>query len=128
MDKTTLVEKDLREGKDIVENLDKEGIFFPIAMWYFITKSNEWRLVLAKEGISETGAREYYKKIQKVLNKIDPRPEISVSDISLMSTESEVAKLIKTAVKTGKEISGIRFSGNVINGKLIHDAFIYRVN
>lgn len=126
MDKTTLVESAINEGKVIVENLDSEGLFFPIAMWFFMP-NNEWRLIFGKEDVNEAGAREYYKKIQKTLNKITPKPDITVSDISLISTDNELAKLIKVALRTGKGISGIRFTGNVINGRLIPDAYIYRV-
>lgn len=127
MDKTALVEKAIDEGKVIVENLDNEGLFFPIAMWLFMPNNNEWRLMLGKEDVNEVGAREYYKKIQKVLNKITPKTAITVSDISLISTNNEIAKLIRMALRTGKGISGIRFTGNVINGRLIPDAYIYRV-
>ena len=127
MDKTALVENAIHEGKIIVENLDREGLFFPIAMWSFMPNNNEWRLILGKEDVNDVGAREYYKKIQKVLNKITPKPDITVSDISLISTHNEMAKLIKVALRPGRGISGRRFTGNVINGHLLPDSYIYRV-
>src|SRR5258706_12009721 len=127
MDKTALVENAIHEGKIIVENLDREGLFFPIAMWSFMPNNNEWRLILGKEDVNDVGAREYYKKIQKVLNKITPKPDITVSDISLISTHNEMAKLIKVALRPGRGILGRRFTGNVINGHLVPDAYIYRV-
>ena len=127
MDKTALVENAINEGKIIVENLDREGLFFPIAMWSFLPNNNEWRLILGKEDVNDVGAREYYKKIQKVLNKIIPRPDITLSDISLISTQNEMAKLIKVALRPGRGISGRRFTGNVINGHLLPDSYIYRV-
>jgi hypothetical protein len=57
---------------------------------------------------------------------MNPSPDISVNDISIISTDNALAKLIKSAIHTGKEIAGIRFTGNVVNGVLIDDAFIYR--
>ncbi|HMI64849.1 MAG TPA: hypothetical protein VK517_02365 [Cyclobacteriaceae bacterium] len=127
MDKTALVENAINEGKIIVENLDREGLFFPIAMWSFMPNNNEWRLILGKEDVNDVGARGYYKKIQKVLNKITPKPDITVSDISLISTHNEMAKLVKVALRPGRGISGRRFTGNVINRHLLPDAYIYRV-
>jgi len=127
MDKTALVEQNINEGKKIVEALDKEGLFFPIAMWYFLPNNKEWRLYFGKDDLSQTGAREYYKQIQKVLNKISPKPDITVNDVTLIGMDSGLAKLIKTAIRTGKGISGVRFTGNVINGQLIDDVYIYRV-
>jgi len=127
MDKTALVENAINEGKIIVENLDREGLFFPIAMWSFMPNNNEWRLILGKEDVNDVGAREYYKKIQKVLKKMTPKPDITISDISLFSTQNEMAKLIKVALRPGRGISGRRFTGNVINGHLLPDAYIYRV-
>lgn len=125
MDKTALVEKAINEGKKIVENLDNEGLFFPIAMWFFMPNSNEWRLIFGKEDLNDVGAREYYKKIQKILNRATPKPDISVNDITLISTEDEIAKLARVALG-GKGISGKRLTGNV-NGRLLPDAYIYRV-
>jgi hypothetical protein len=127
MDKTVLVDKDIKEGKEIVKNLDKEGLFFPIAMWYFLQSNNEWRLFFGKDDIDKVGAREYYKKIQKVLNKIESKPAISVNDISLIDLNSEIAKHIRIALKTGKDVSGIKITGNIMNDRRMPDAYIYRV-
>ncbi len=126
MDKAILVEKDISEGKKIVQNLDNSGLFFPLAMWFLKPDNNEWRLIFGASDIEEKGTREYYKKIQQSLNKMQPATDITVNDISVISTNNSLAKLIKSAIKTGKDISGIRFSGNVVNGVLINDAFIYR--
>ncbi|MEJ0055204.1 MAG: hypothetical protein WDN75_05835 [Bacteroidota bacterium] len=124
MDKTTLVDKDIKEGKEIVETLDKVGLFFPIAMWFFMPNKNEWRLFFGKEDINYVGSRGYYKKIHKVLNKITPRPDITSNDISLISTENEIVKLIQAAIKTHKKKSGIR--SKAISGRLLSDAYVYR--
>ncbi len=127
MDQTTLVDRNIKDGKEIVQNLDKEGLFFPIAMWFFLPNSNEWRLFFGKEDVNEIGKRDYYKKIKRVLDKSTPKSGITLNDISVISTKDEIAKLVKVAVRTGRKISGIRFTGNVVNGRLISDAYIYRV-
>ncbi|NIV68021.1 hypothetical protein GWN43_04130 [Candidatus Bathyarchaeota archaeon] len=47
--------------------------------------------------------------------------------ISVISTEHDLVKLLRAAIHTGPGISGIRFTGNVINGVFIDDAYIYRM-
>jgi hypothetical protein len=68
MDKTVLVEKNISEGKKIVQILDNSGLYFPLAMWFRKPENNEWRLVLGASDLEQKGAREYYKKVQQSLN------------------------------------------------------------
>jgi hypothetical protein len=52
---------------------------------------------------------------------------LSLQNISLVSPNDDLVKLLKAAIKTGPGVSNIRFTGNVINNVFIEDAYIYRV-
>ena len=36
-----------------------------------------------------------------------------------------MVRLLRKVIKTGRKVSGIRFTNNVINGTVIDDAYIY---
>ena len=46
--------------------------------------------------------------------------------MSFSVPDAPVVALLRTAIRTGPGISGIRFKNNVIDGTLIEDAYIYR--
>jgi hypothetical protein len=56
-------------------------------------------------------------------------PDLSVKlrNIFLVNPKHKLIRLMKIVVGTGKTISGIRFTQNVINNILIEDAYIYRM-
>ena len=47
MDKKVLVEKDIEEGKRLIEALDKTDFQVEAAMWFYMTDSEEWRFLIA---------------------------------------------------------------------------------
>lgn len=127
MVKTALVEKDIEEGKRLIEELDKTNFRVQAALWFYLADSDEWRLLIASSFVEKEGPRKSYNFIQTVLAKISPPSEISLKDISVLSPSHDLIKLIKLAIRTGPCISGIRFTRNVINNTLIEDAYIYRI-
>ena len=76
----------------------------------------------------QTCALPIYKQIQKAISKLKNEvTELSLEDVALAKPQAPIVEVMKTAIKTGPGISGIRFSQNVINGVLIEDAYIYRL-
>ena len=63
-------------------------------------------------------------KLSQVPNDTD---KVSLSDISVVENTDPLVTLLRTAVKTGMGIAGLRFSRNTINGHFIEDAYLYRV-
>jgi len=127
MDKTVLVEKEIEEGKRLIEELDKKNFNVQAALWFYMADANEWRLLIASPYVEKEGPKKSYNFIQAVLSKLLPPPDISSRNISVVSPSHNLIKLIRVAIHTGPGISGIRFTGNVINNTLIDDAYIYRI-
>lgn len=127
MDKTVLVEKDIQEGKRLIEALDKADFQAEAAMWFYLTDSDEWRLLIASPFVEKNGPKKAYSFIQSVLAQLSPSSEIPLKDISVLSPKDQLISLLRTAIRTGPGISGIRFTRNVINNRLIEDAYIYRI-
>ncbi|HDN65521.1 MAG TPA: hypothetical protein ENF23_04380 [Methanosarcinales archaeon] len=127
MDKTALVERDIQEGKDLVEALDGTEFKVDASLWFYSSDSDEWRLLIASPFVEENGPKKSYGFIRSVLTRPSPPSEISLKNISVLSPKHRLIKLLKTTIHTGLDIAGIRFTRNVINNTLIEDAYIYRI-
>lgn len=127
MDKTALVERDIKEGEKLIRTLDRADIPVEAALWFYMAESERWRLLIATRLVDERGPREAYAVIRRALEQLPSRPEIRLPQISVVSPEDDLIQLLRAAIKTGPGIGGIRFTGNVINGVFIDDAYIYRM-
>lgn len=127
MDKTTLVDLDIVEGRRIIDKLDKTEFEVNSAFWLFFSDVNEWRLMLVSRYFDKFGPKKAYSYIQKEIESIEPKININFSNISIISVNTEIVKLLRLAIVTGPSIQGIRFTKNVINNVMIEDTFIYRI-
>lgn len=127
MDKSALVEKHIEEGERVILGLGDAGFQVDAALWFYLSDSEEWRLLLASPFVEKEGPKKAYSFIQSVLEQLSPPSEISLKDISVLSPSHHLIHLLRIAIRTGPGISGIRFTRNVINNTLIEDAYIYRL-
>ena len=126
MDKSTLVDKDINEGKKLIEAIDEAGITLQAALWFYLSESDEWRFMIALPVIDQTGPKKTYKIIQSILSKMEPLG-ISLKDISIVSPNHNLIKVLKMVISTGPGIQGIRMKRNMVNNIFIEDIYIYRI-
>lgn len=126
MDKKTLVKECVEEGKELIKALDETQFEVRAAMWFYLSDSDEWRLFIASPYVEEKGPKKAYSFIQSKLETLSPS-EISLKNISVLSHNHDLINLLRKAIQTGPGISDIRFTQNVIDNKLIEDAYIYRM-
>jgi hypothetical protein len=127
MDKPTLVDSDMKAGEELLNKLDEVKFDIKAALWFYMQDSEEWRLILASPVVDTDGRKKAYETVQVQLQELNGRFDLSLRNISLVSPGDKLIKLLKTAIKTGKKISHIRFTRNVINNVFIEDAYIYRL-
>ena len=127
MVKTALVEKNLEEGKRLIEELDKTTFRVDAAFWFYVSESDEWRLFIASRFVEREGPKKSYNFIQSIIEKLSPPASITLTEISVLKLTDDLIKTLRTGIRTGRGISGIRFTGNVINNTFIEDAYIYRM-
>ena len=127
MDKPTLVDADMKAGEALLNKLDETKFDVKAALWFYMPDSEEWRLILASPTVDAEGPKKAYEKVQSQLQGLDQGYELSLQDISLVSPSDNLIKVLKSVIKTGKKISHIRFTRNVINNVFIEDAYIYRL-
>jgi hypothetical protein len=127
MDKPTLVDADIKAGEALLSKLDEIEFDVKAALWFYVQDSEEWRLIIASPIVDKDGPKKAYEKVQLQLQGLNGRYELSLRNISLVSPGDKLIKALESVIRTGKSISHIRFTRNVINGLFIEDAYIYRL-
>ena len=122
-----LTDNMIRVGRELIEYLDDKNLSINSAFWFYSSESNNWKLLLSSPKVRQNGPRYLYKLIQRALLTF-PERHLSLSDISVLDDRNHMINNLKGAIHTGKGFSDIRFTHNFVNGVLIEDAYIYRLN
>lgn len=118
----------IRAGEALVGQLDKANWRVSAALWFLDADSRRWKLLLASPRVEAGGPKKAYFEVLDALAELPKDvPRIALKDVTVLDPKTSLLQLLKSAVKTGTGISGIRFSGNTINGHFIEDAYIYRL-
>ncbi|MBI2909724.1 MAG: hypothetical protein HYX92_18960 [Chloroflexi bacterium] len=124
----TLTKEMIEAGAALIKKLDEQGVRPDAAFWLYFPDKEQWKLLLADVRLGAEGPRQIYRKIQEILSAFSQEfGELSLDNITLAKPDAPVVALLRTAIRTGSGISGIRFTNNVVDGTLIEDAYIYRL-
>lgn len=128
MDIQPLVEEKIREGRLLLQELDKTELKAYAAFWYYGSLVEEWRLVLGFNAPDvQDHPKKYFSVITECFYKIKT-PSLNIGDVLIMGWQNPLIQAISSAIQTDSSISGSRFTGNYIHGLYIPDAYIYRMN
>jgi hypothetical protein len=124
-----LTKEMIETGATLVQKLDERGLQPDAALWLYFSDVQQWKLVIAEVKVGNEGPKGVYRRIQQILVEFaDEIAELSLDDVVLTKPDAPIIALLRIAIRTGLGISGIRFKNNVINGVLIEDTYIYRLN
>lgn len=116
-------------GAVFIRRLDEHGLSPDAAFWLYFPEEEQWKLIIAQPNVGTEGPKIVYQRMQQILADYpDEISGLSLDDVTLARPDAPIIVLLRVAVRTGPGISGIRFKNNVINGTLIEDAYIYRLN
>jgi hypothetical protein len=116
-------------GAAFIRKLDEHGLSPDAAFWLYFPEEEEWKLIIAQVNVGTEGPKRVYQRMQQILADYpDEISGLSLDDVTLARPDAPIIVLLRVAIRTGPGISGIRFKNNVINGTLIEDAYIYRMN
>lgn len=124
---TTLTDSLIKGGEALLKALETVGVNVDAAFWFLFPEQGFWKLMLSLPGVEKEGPRAAYARIQRALATLQGEAQLSLDDIAIAKPGAPIVHLLRSAVRTGHGIGGIRFSNNVINGVLISDAYIYRL-
>lgn len=122
MAEDSLVTSDVNGGEALVRALDRAGFPVPAALWLYYPDLERWRLVIATPRARDP--QEAYISIGQIADQARiVSPELSRIRL-VLPTDPTVATLSRVLRTEG--ISGVRFTGNMVNGIYVDDAYIYR--
>jgi hypothetical protein len=125
---TTLNEKLIKDGEQIITQLLDSKICVDAALWFYSSDFGDYRLLLSLPEIIKQGPLAAYKKVQSAISDISKRGvqlSLSLDQVQVVEPNSPTLKLLRTALKTSPKISGIRLTNSYIDRQIIEDVFIY---
>ena len=142
MIKAMFVDQLLAEGRRFLDTLKDPGIVkigrrqstfggashfrIKAAFWWYFSKSDEWRLVVATPLVDEMGPLATYKDIQITLSW-HRELRLSLQSISVVSAKDDRVRAFNKAMKISPDPDGVRFTRSALNGTYIEDAYVYRL-
>lgn len=108
----------------MVEELDKRKFPITSAFWYLVADAEEYRLYLVTPELAREGRLKTYERLRKLL--ADIATAVPFERVTIAKPSDDLPKTLAVAIKTGRGLSGIRFSRSTINGVYVPDAYIYR--
>jgi hypothetical protein len=130
MDRKELTSEDIEKGKKLLLGLDRDNFPVSAALWLLDTEVSVWRYLIASSELDELGPIGAYNKLQAEMTRVLGHDSIVFSKVvTILSPANPLIKLLQKAISTGgpESVSGIRFTGNVIDNQYIDDAYLYRV-
>lgn len=125
--KDTLTSDMIDAGRALIEKLTVQDLQLSAALWFYFAEQNNWKLILASQIVKAHGPRAMYKKVQSVIHAdADELSNLELSDIAVVSPDEMIITQFRPAIQIAG-ISGVRLSNNTINGRVIEDAYIYKM-
>lgn len=122
-------EPKIEEGKELLKELDRQGLNPEVAIWLYIPEGNNWRFIIGSTSFNNKTNQNLYSDFVNKYKDLKQVKNVGLENITLLPTNNDLIALLKIAIKTSsKDIGNIRFTSNVINGVLIEDALIYRIS
>jgi hypothetical protein len=108
MDKTTLVESDIRLGNQIIAHLGAAGVDIEDALWVYSPQIEEWRLFIASGLVDKSGPIAAYDALLRALRQGGMLDKVPYRRISLLSPADPMfAKLRFAFGLRKKQASGL---------------------
>ena len=115
-------------GTKLANHLNRSHLVIDALLWLYVPELNLWRFVIASPEVRSKGPKKIYQQVRSIISKIpETQQSVPFSDIFVVDSKDPLIMLLRTIIETGQEISGLRFSKNVINGVLIEDSYIYKL-
>jgi hypothetical protein len=126
MDQDLLVEEQIKDGQNLVEQLNGEGIPVTAAAW--IKKSEaKWYLYLVTPLVKEGGAtKPAYHRISPVVRRLQEAGQsIDQFEVKAVGPTDPIAVAVTDAQREHAGKRPIRYGGRAFIGLDIEDAYIY---
>lgn len=125
--KEILSSEDIAAGEELLRHLDTAKLEVIAAYWIFNPEVGVWRLEFVSPQVKSEGPLWFYGRISSLLGA-EPKllSRLSFDIISVQGPNYSYYKMLVSAVKSKKELSGVRLNRILVGGQLM-DLHIYRL-
>ena len=116
----------IEDGERLLRQLEADGYHIATALWVFQPERENWRLKFEIVEYDSVELLDLYGAVIEALRKIEVA-ELRPDMVSILDPGSEFVSTLRTVLNTGPGIHGVRFTESVVNGKLLDDAYVYRL-
>jgi hypothetical protein len=117
----------IEAGESLVRALDAAGAGPESAFWLWFRDVADWRLVLGGGPLAQYGSKIGQSRIRSLLDESDSFDPLTMAQIGVAKPDARVIRIMRSALRTGPGIHGVRIRDNVLNGVRIQRAYIYRI-
>jgi hypothetical protein len=120
-----LADVPIEDGRRLISELDRAQVPIPAAFWLYSSEWDEWRLALASPVVDRYGAREMYRRVQRIMQAL-PGLRIRLDQLWAVGLKNNFVKALRAHVRADADLSGMRLTGNVFDGLIFEDMYVYR--
>lgn len=126
MDQTVLVNMEIQRGADIAAALDQAKVRVSVALFGNLAEYGDWRLIVAARAFDELRITDAYGLLHESLSAAGIGVEKTPTILILPMRDPFIRELRKMFGKT-KSVEGMRLGGQLIGGRFLEDAYVYRI-
>lgn len=122
----TLVDREIDDGRSLIEAMGTAGLQPKAALWYFATETNEWRLMIQLPLSNEFGHREAYERIEGIRRSIGADFRLPLRKIMVHGQSSPLVKTVRSKLsKRSGPKEGFHYIGERDGVDFIEDVYVY---
>ena len=122
-----MVTADVDRGAEVVAGLDRAGIRVAVALWTFLSDYEDWRLVLSSRRFDASATRDAYRLLHSSLEPGGFTPK-NTPPIMIFPMSDPFIKELRRMFAGAKSVEGMRLGGQMIGGRFVEDAYVYRIS
>jgi hypothetical protein len=126
MDKSALVDIDLKKGEKIVSALEENGLSLAVALWVHFPEYEDWRFVVASRALDSLSQGDAYLRVNRILDHAGVTVRESPSIVIMKTTDPFVRSLRKVFGKASS-VAGMRLGGQTWGGRFVDDAYALKI-
>ena len=126
MDKTALVTEDFAAGLELVQALEHSDLSVSVALWLYLSEYEDWRFVLASRRLDSAAPAEAYRLVHNAFASAGISPNRTPTLMILRMSDPFIRAIRRIFART-KSVEGMRLGGQLIGGRFVEDALVYRV-
>ena len=125
MDQATLVNLDVPAGERILSALDAANLKVSIALWLLSEEHESWRLVFASPSFDQHSRLKAYEQIAGAIENLEP---YVFPLMYVLPMKDPFVKELRRLFGKAKSVEGMRLGGQMIGGKFVEAAYVYRID